>query len=139
MQHRDDHRPGERDAVEPCGDVDRDDEQRDDDGEDRRVRDLPPEARRHVLRAELLRVHLALQERGQLGLLGGRQLLQADLEALVPVAVRRFAAPLDDRVAAADRRRLGAHGCQRGRGLRGEGDLHAAFEVDAEVQATDAE
>src|SRR6185503_18385156 len=104
-------------------------------GEDRRAGDLTTEAGRHVLDARRDRLHLRRQVIGQLVLLGLCQLLHADLEALVLVAARGLAAPLDDGVAAADRGRLVAYLGERRRRLRLERDLDAAPEVDAEVQA----
>jgi hypothetical protein len=45
VQHREDHRHGEL-QVEPDRDVEDDEEQREQHGDDRRLRDLPTEARR---------------------------------------------------------------------------------------------
>src|SRR5205814_1889146 len=65
-------------------------------------------------------------------LLARRQLAQADLEARVAVCAGDLAAALDDRALLGD---LLANLAERGRLRRRERDLHAALEVDAEVQA----
>ena len=65
------------------------------------------------------------------------QRLGADLEVRVAVAARRLAASLDHGVRLADLRGLRAHRLERRRLGRTEGDLRAALEVDAEVQALD--
>src|SRR5581483_907830 len=90
------------------------------------------EARGDVLDAELLRVQVRLQAARQPVLLARRELLQADLEALVLVAAGRLAGALDDRPLLRDVR---ADARERDGLRRRERDLNAAAEVDAEVEA----
>ena len=76
----------------------------------------------------------------ELVLLGRRQRLHPHLEVLVLVAADGLAAALDDGVAWPMLARLGARTSVERDGLRRlERDLRAALEVDAEVQALDAE
>ncbi len=68
----------------------------------------------------------------------GAQLLEPDLEAAVALGAGHLAAALDDGIATADRRRLRADLRERRRLVGLERDLHAALEVDAEVQPAHA-
>ena len=135
-----DDRAQDRDGEPPAvaqRHVQRDQRERDEDREDRAVEDLPAEARGHVLDAERLGVDVLVRPFVSWSCCGRAELLEADLEALVRVGAGRLAAALDDRVAAADRGSLVAHLRQRHRLRRLERDLHAALEVDAEVQSLD--
>ena len=120
-------------------DVEHDEDEGDDDGVDRALRDLAAEARRDVLHARRGRGEVVLEAAREVVLLRLRQRLRAHLEARVAVAARRLAAPLDDGVPAPDRRHLASHLGQRRRRRCPEGDLRAALEVDAEVQALDGD
>src|SRR5581483_640651 len=83
------------------------------------------------LHAELLGVQACLQAARQLVLRARGELLEPDLEALVLVAAERLAGALDDRALLGD---LLAHVRERARLRRRERNLHAAAEVDAEVE-----
>src|SRR5207244_6690282 len=98
------------------------------DRQDRELCDLAAEARRDGLNSDRPCSEPVLQVALQVLLLAGLERLRPDLEGLVRVAVRR-AAPLDDRVTAPDRRRLGAHLRQRDERRRLERDLRTALEV----------
>ena len=122
--------------LEPHRDVADDQEQRDDDREDRALRDLAAEACRHVLDPERVGFDGLRQVRLELRRLVGRERLGPDLEALV-VAVRRGAAALDDGAPLADAGGLRTHRLERRRRGRRERDLGAALEVDPEVEPAD--
>ena len=137
VQHRDDHRHREREAVEPQRDVERDHEQREDDREDRRARDLLPEARRRRSSTlELSRVHLLRRDRSSSLFCSAVVSFLTRIWKLVylspPVDLPRPWTTASLRpIAAVCSRTLR----ERRRLRRLERDLHAAPEVDAEVEA----
>ena len=124
--------------LEAERDVERDQQERDEDREDRAAGDLAAEARRHVLDAERLAPQILRSGASRAGPAREVSDFVRIWKLLYTVAAGRRAASLDDRVAAADLAHLVAH-LRRVTVAVGrlERDLRAALEVDAEVQALD--
>ena len=133
MQHRHDHRSRKL-QIEPDRDVQNHEQEREEDRDDRRLRDLTAEAGRDGGRAGRVGLEPVLEGSCDLRQLRPTQRLRPDLEGLV-LAVRPSTATLDDRVAVT----LGTQNLTdvagRVRHGRLEGQLAPALEVDAEVEA----